>query len=239
MTRSVLLLGTALTMLSMTAANAATITFNESQLAGGSGNADQTSVTVSSGGLGLTASTDPSGDGRVRTFQVGTPQGGLWFGATVGNNFGDPINNATAPSDAVYSISFDQAVTSISLSFDYLTDNVTRPQPELLSEFATELGSATIVTSGLFDVFHNTATNSVIADRSQPGSTAGQGTISFDSGGLAFNTFSFRHQQTPEQIGFTVNTVIVDVAAVPLPAALPMLLAGLGGLGLMRRRAKA
>lgn len=221
--------------LSLTQAQAASVTFNETELAAGTVNAGTTNVEVSKDGLTLNASTDPMGDGRVRTFRVGTPQGGLWFGATVNNNFNDSMNLATAPEDAVYSLNFSQAITSLSFSFDYLTDGG-RPQPELLSEFATEFGSAIVGATSLASVTFDATAQTVTADASAPGGTAGTGTISFDGGGLAFSSFLFRHQQTAQNIGFTVNTVTVDLAPVPLPAGLPMLLAGLGAFGFMARR---
>lgn len=231
-----LVAGAAVAVLGLTAAQAGTITFNETQLAGGTVNTGMTQVDVESGGLGLTASTDPTEDGRVRTYRVGTPQGGLWFGATEGLNFGSSINNATAPEDAIYKLTFDRAITSISLSFDFLTDTASRPQPEFLSEFMNEDGAAVITATNLARVTFDETAQTIVADRLAPGGGAGSGTLSFDNGGQAFTMFSFRHQQTAQQIGFTVNTVTVNVSAVPLPAGGVLLVTGLLGLSHLRRR---
>jgi hypothetical protein len=37
-------------------------------------------------------------------------------------------------------------------------------------------------------------------------------------------------------VNWTVNLTVAEIAAVPLPAGLPLLLAGLGGLALTRKR---
>jgi hypothetical protein len=65
-------------------------------------------------------------------------------------------------------------------------------------------------------------------------SRTGEGTVSYSGG--PFTSLSFLHEQTANNIGFVISNVTVDVAAVPLPASLPLLLLGFGSIAALRRK---
>jgi hypothetical protein len=69
-----------------------------------------------------------------------------------------------------------------------------------------------------------------------PGPTVGSDVLAFVAGGpVGPDTYSFWLQETE---GSTTYTLDYRVSAVPLPAALPLFLSGLLGLGVMARRAR-
>lgn len=99
---------------------------------------------------------------------------------------------------------------------------------------ATSLGSTGWNDRQLY-TFELTFTNSLIevfVDGNKELSLAG----SFTDGAFGFYNYS---QSTVEYAGITEDVLPPDPSVVPLPASLPLVLAGMGALGLMRRRRKS
>lgn len=226
MTFKTFLYATAISALSAGTLQAATFTFSAADLVGGSENAALTEVTADSGGLGLTATA--STGGAIRQYTQGSPNG-LYIGSITSGAF-NTVANLTAPASGTYTLAFDQAISSISFDFDYLSSG--SGQNEELSGFATDLGPIALTAMDFvssfatsFDVPSQTVTTT---------NGRGAGTISYS--GATFSSFSFDHIQDPARIGFIIDSITVEtVAPVPLPAALPLLLAGLGAIGMARR----
>lgn len=218
MTLQKILTTTAVAVFLPVAAQASSVVFDVTQLQAPTVNAGQTEATVVSEGVTLTASTV---DGRVRGYTGGGTGGnGLYIGAPVGGPF-----SGGAPTDAVYTLSFDTAIRSISIGFDWLTN---RAPAEVIQEFKVDGVAAIISGFGFAGVTFDAAAQTVT-------STAGSGRGTLTYSGDAFSALSFRHTQAADNIGFTLNNI--EISSVPIPASLPLALAGLGALGLMRRRA--
>ena len=213
-----------------TAALATTVTFSEPQLtngavtAGGVAALNGDTVTVVSSGLTLTATT---ADGNLRTYDNVSPTNGsgLYIGAITGGGFNP--SNMTAPTSATYALNFDQAVTDISFTFDWLTNRGN--QPEKLSTFLVDGAPAMIGYTDLGGTSYTSATQTILST-----SRTGEGTVTYSGG--PFTSLSFLHEQTANNIGFVISNVTVDVAAVPLPASLPLLLLGFGSIAALRRK---
>lgn len=96
------------------------------------------------------------------------------------------------------------------------------------------------VTLAAFDFVSTTATSFDVASQTvNTTSGNGQGISSYD--GAAFISFSFDLAQDPARIGFINSCVTVEtaIAALPLPVGLPLLLAGLGALGVAKHNVLA
>jgi hypothetical protein len=128
-----------------------------------------------------------------------------------------------------YQLNFSTAITSLSFTFDWLTDRPDVDSTETVTHFQAD-GSAVAI--GYTDLGGTSFDGSTISTSIR----TGQGTISYAGG--PFNVFSFDHDQGPATIGFVIRNV--QVATVPVPAAFPLLFAGVAALGMMgRRRRKA
>jgi hypothetical protein len=195
------------------AASAANVEFDEALL--------QTATSVTNDALTLTASA--ADGGTVETYTLGGPSG-LYFGG--GGGFS--IFPGPAAASGTYTLGFDQAVSSIEVKFGWLTNNAAG---ETLFEFAADGSPICAALRGAVGPAQNAITGQVTTSVNN-----GKGTLTYDAGGSSFSAFSFKHTQDPSNIGFVINSVIVNVPAVPLPAGLPLLLGGVALLGLMRQR---
>jgi hypothetical protein len=189
-------------------ASAANVEFNEALL--------QTATSVTNDGLTLTASA--ADGGTVETYTLGGPSG-LYFGG--GGGFS--IFPGPAAASGTYTLGFDQAVSSIEIKFGWLTNFV---DGETLFDFQADGASIFAVLSGAVGTAQDGITGQVTTSVGN-----GKGTLTYDAGGSSFSAFSFKHTQDPSNIGFVINSVIVDVSAVPLPAGLPLLLGSVAGGG--------
>lgn len=185
-------------------AHAAIITFSDLEL--GSGNP------VSDSGLTLTTTTA----GGSIAFINGGQFAGLHLG---GAN----------PASADYTLTFSQAISSIEIEFDALSD-VGAGGPETLFNFATSNGAVSI---GYTNQFGTTFDGIQVVSTENDG----QGIITFT--GASFLSFSFRETQG-QQNGFVIERIVVNTggAQVPEPATLALFGAALSGYALTRRRKK-
>ncbi len=188
------------------AANAATVTYNDILLGSG--------LSVTSDGVTMTATTDSGG----ALSNIGS---GTFTGLYVG------VNSALG----VYALTFSEAITSILIEFDALSDTG-GPQPETITAFATDNGSISIMYTNQFGTtFDGTTITSTEND--------GQGIIEFM--GAAFTQFIFTHAQTPGQNGFVIERIVINTAdgpVIPAPPAIALFLSGAAALGAYKRRRK-
>lgn len=180
-------------------AHATVITFDDADLSSGN--------PVTDSGLQLLTTTDT---GTISFIGSGTFQG-LWLdaGSAQGN----------------FNLAFSQAITSISIEFDALSD-IGSGDPETISNFAADAVSIAI---GYTNQFGTTFDGSTITSTENDG----QGIITYS--GAAFSNFSFTHLQGAQN-GFVLEHIIVDTADVPAPATVLIFALGLLGLASSRRR---
>ena len=213
------------------AALAGTVTFDTETLRDDSVvNATLDSATATVDGLTITFSA--TAGGVLDDYNNTGPQG-IAIGAPANGGVNTDFSGNTNPDFGSYAISFDQAITSINISFGFLTDFGTAP--ETISNFsidAAALPSGSISASGLTNTQLTLDPDTISAIN---GVRNGLGNISFAGG--PFNSFGFDHSQDPINIGFVITSVTVETAAaVPLPAGLPLLLTGGALFGFIRRR---
>ncbi|WP_425039343.1 VPLPA-CTERM sorting domain-containing protein [Primorskyibacter sp. S187A] len=219
------LIGTAAALLLIaTTAQATSVSYTGIELSEGTETIGFTDVTVAKPELLLTATATDGG--VIRTYDVLGEQG-LYIGAVRQGPF--TTSNTTAPASGTYTLGFDKAVTEITFSLDYLT-NLFGPS-ETISDFRVD-GTLIDLTSANY-----TGTTTSLDDVTDViSTTVRRGTGVFTYSGGPFSSLSFVHEQNPRNIGFTITSLDVTLAPIPLPAGLPLLLAGLGGLALMARR---
>ncbi len=186
---------------------------------------------------GLTLSAMASAGGILDVY-AGTGPNGLAIGAPSNGLVESDTSGATNPSSGAYSLSFDKAVTSIEVTFGFLTNDFDPTGPETIKSFsadATPLAVSDIIVSSLVGTTYNAA-GEIIPDQ---GVRNGRGIFTYT--GAAFNSFSFVHTQDPRNISFVISNLTVELAPIPLPAALPLLGGGLALLGFAgwRRRRRA
>ena len=206
-------------------AQSATLSFDHPDLVAGTEDGSSSDVTVAKDGVTLTA---VANSGAVRVYNTTAANGGgLYFGAITSGPF-NTISNTSAPASGSYGLEFSQAITSITFVFDWLSK--TSLGEETLSLFSTNNGAVTLSNAN-FTNLGGTGLNAV-AQTINTAVSRGKGSVTYS--GADFTGFYFDHAQDPRNIGFTVTNVSVELAPVPLPAALPMLAAAMGGLGLIR-----
>jgi len=157
----------------------------------------QNCVTIRSG-FTVKASTSK---GRVTTYKTNNPSHG--HGIYIGAPSSPPYTsaNTTAPSEGIYSLSFEPAVTSIALTMDWLTND---QQPaEAIWAFATDHGPATIS--------YQPVGNTSAFDGGGIVATSGRGAGVLTYSGKPFKTFKFKHRQHPRNIGFTIKNIQATV----------------------------
>lgn len=204
-----ILLTSAMSFAVATAAQAAPVTFGADLLD------DATSVTQD--GLTMTATT--SNGGFVGTY---TDDGnGLYIGGG--------YQGATNALSGSYSLGFDQKIDSISISYDWLTDNASGV--ENIFNFATDASGAVTITHAEIG---STGQTSYDGTTVVSNTRRGDGVISYS--GAGFNAFLFDHTQASATLGFVIRDITVNIAPVPLPAGLPLLLVGLGAFAMVRRK---
>lgn len=182
---------------------------------------------------GVTMTTSASNGGKVNVY-TGTGPNGLNIGSA--DNPNGQVNGATNPASGDYALTFSSAVTSVSVSFGFLTDNPGLPQylgREAIFGFVADL--TRLLPHDITYVSNDsTFVGGVITPNDAENRASGVITYS----GAAFNSFGFSHTQDPRLLGFVITGVTAEIAPVPLPAGLPLLLAGLAAFGVVRRKAK-
>lgn len=192
-------------------ASATIVSWTDVELGAGSGSLSQS---FSNAGFTLNASVT-GGDGIFGNITSGTFTG-LWLGMQTS-------------SAGIYT--FDMSgvlINSFEFEFDAMS-NSNGPQPEVLQAFGTSNATGTIVVIPQFGVV---VTGSGLAGTVIT-STANDGqAIVTISSTTPFTSISFLHTQDPNQNGFVIERVTVDV--VPAPGAAALM--GLAGLVAVRRR---
>jgi len=193
-----------ITFLMATQVNAALITYNDSLLGSG--------LSVSSGGVNLTSTTS---GGALSNIASGS-FAGLWFGP------GSAIGS--------YTLAFSQAIDSIELEFDAMSDVVGLGAAETMTGFSTSNGAISINYTNQFGTSFDGTTITKIG-----GVDNGQGIINYS--GAAFNSFTFFHSQGAQN-GSVFERIVINTASlsVPEPSIIALFGLGLFGLGFARRR---
>lgn len=219
-------------------AQATTVTFDNPTLLTSAVNAGLISASVTVDGLNLDVTA--SGGGVVDVYTVASaPPTGIAIGAPSNGNINSDFTGNTNPSSGTYSLNFDQALTSIEVTFGFLTNRTGTSQDpgETISQFAADGFGLLASVIG----FTNSGGTSFSGGVISANDGVGNGRGIFRYNGPAFSSLSFLHQQNPRNIGFIISNVSVEIAPVPLPAALPLMGAGFAALGFVgwRRKRKA
>jgi len=204
---------------------ASTVTFTQSDLVAGTEDGTFSDVEVVKDGVTLNATASP---GAVRIYS-GFSGEGLYFGAITSGAL-NTTANTTSPASGSYGLTFDQAVSSVTFVIDYLTKNAFGE--EVISMFSTDNGAVTLAAAN----YTNGGGTSLDVGAQTINTTTARGKGTLTYAGPSFNSFFFDHSQDPRNIGFTVTSVSVELAPVPLPAALPMLAVAMGGFAAIRRK---
>lgn len=181
------------TLMLTSAVSANTFEMDQAVLRDGAVSNNKKCVSVSSG-FTVRASTP---NGRVTTYKTNNPSHG--HGIYIGSPSGPPYtqNNTTAPPEGVYTLTFEPAVTSISLSMDWITNN--HEPAEALWAFATEHAPIQI----RFQPAGNTT--SFDGRKILAMSNRGAGVLTYS--GKPFKSLKFKHRQHPRNIGFTIKNI--------------------------------
>jgi len=185
-------------------AQSATLSFDQPDLVAGVVDAGLTTVDVTKGGVTMT--TVATNGGAVDVYNSG---GGA--GLYIGSITSGPINtntNTSAPASGSYGFEFSQAITSISFVFDWLT-NSTHGE-EVLSMFSTSNGGISLAAAN----FTNLSGTSLDSGAQTINTNVGRGQGSVTYTGADFTGFYFDHTQDPQNIGFTVTNVSVELGLI-------------------------
>lgn len=219
------------------AATATTVTFEQATLTGASTIVGD-GLSATTDGVTVTATaqtnTGSANDARVRVFGTTQDNAGWTIGGALFPN--TQFNGATNASDGTYGLGFSQSVSSVTVSFAFLTNRVgdTVDPPEMISEFFADTLALTQSDISLVSNAASFVGGAIVAN-----DNVGDARGTFTYSGGAFDALFFRHTQNPGLLGFTITQIEATLATpVPLPAGLPLLLAGLGGFAVLRRRRK-
>lgn len=186
------------TLVLTSAVSAGTFEMDQTVLRDAAVSSNKKCVSVSNG-FTVRASTP---NGRVSTYRTNNPNHG--HGIYIGSPSGPPFtqSNTTAPPEGIYTLTFEPAVTSIVLTFDWLSND---HQPaEALWAFATDRGAAKIrfQPAGSSSSFDG---RTILAENGR-----GAGVLTYS--GKPFTSFKFKHRQHPRNIGFTFKNIEATTA---------------------------
>jgi len=128
-----------------------------------------------------------------------------------------------------YAFTFSQAVSSVQFYITAQSTDLGGAFSEIFSAFTTSAASTATFVSESGTAWDGSTLTSTVSD--------GRSYITFTSVGAAgFTSISFDHIQAGSPAGSVIQQIDYTISAVPEPATIALLLAGLAGVGLATRR---